>query len=136
MRQSKVGGHSNTRIGKLLRGVIAIISNLNKRFNDSLCVRYVFYELVWPAAVAAMISDTLLFSSLPLIYPCILDCEALFLIYIHNMDTIIHPISRRSHTLGSVSVRWNNDLHQLASVPCDVCIYLYKPSDSYLLCCN
>jgi hypothetical protein len=38
MRQSKVGGHSNTGIGKLLWGVIAIISNLNKRFNDSLSV--------------------------------------------------------------------------------------------------
>src|SRR2546421_743381 len=68
-----------------------------------------FFMNLYSRCVAIMITDTLLFSCSPVIYPCILDYEALFLIYIHNMDSIIHPISRRSHTLGSVSVRWNND---------------------------
>jgi hypothetical protein len=68
-----------------------------------------FYELgqlavVAVAPVAAMLSYIHQFSSLFAIWLYISSFVASFLIYIHSMDTIIRPISRKSRTSDNVSV--------------------------------
>lgn len=104
---------------------------------DSLCVWHVFYELAQLAVVvvvpvAATISYIHQFSSLSAIWLCISSFVASFLIYSHNMDTIIRPISRRFRILDIVFVLWNNGLCLLVSSLCGVCIYLCKSCDFFL----
>jgi len=57
---------------------------------------------------------------------CILSCVALFLVYIHNMDTIIRPTLGRAHILDIVSAQQNSDHYQLVLMLYGESIYLCK----------
>jgi hypothetical protein len=96
-----------------------------------------FYELgelavVAVAPVAAMLSYIHQFSSLFAIWLYISSFVASFLIYIHSMDTIIRPISRRFRILDIVFVLLNNGQCLLVSSLYGVCIYLCKSCDFFL----